>query len=175
MALIQLNEKEWKDFHQENDKTYKYQVSYADCIKKGELSVQYRPTLDMIADYFTKWLQGSLFRKLRDLTLGIVPGDFKKYNKRRYISVWRKKNRAEKERKEKENRVTQCMDRIEVNRTINKSRYWGGYEFLNLFFFFFSQCFQCVSQGGCDYLNIWHKCLLNGSMVRHACGFLFFR
>lgn len=59
----------------------------------------------MIADYFTKWLQGSLFRKLRDLTLGIVPGDFEKYNKRRYLSVWRKKNRAEKERKEKENRV----------------------------------------------------------------------
>ena len=51
-------------------KTYKCQVSYADCIKKGELSVQYRPTLDMIADYCTKWLQGSLFWKLRDLTLG---------------------------------------------------------------------------------------------------------
>jgi hypothetical protein len=34
-----------------------------DRIKKGELSVEYCPTLDMIADYFTKSLQGSLFRK----------------------------------------------------------------------------------------------------------------
>jgi hypothetical protein len=71
----------------------------ADRIKKGELSVKYFPTLDMIAYYFTKSLQGSLFRKLRDLIMGIVPGDFEKY-KRRYleVSIWRNKNKTEKER-----------------------------------------------------------------------------
>ena len=69
-----------------------------DRIKKGELSVKYCPTLDMIADYFTKALQGSLFRKLRDLILGISPADFDEY-KRRYevISIWRKQKKDEKE------------------------------------------------------------------------------
>ena len=46
-----------------------------DRIKKGKLSVKYCPTLDMIADYFIKPLQGSLFRKLRDLLMGIIPAD----------------------------------------------------------------------------------------------------
>jgi hypothetical protein len=54
-----------------------------DRIKKGELSVKYCPTSDMIADYFTKPLQDSLFRKLRDLVLGIMPANFEEY-KRRY-------------------------------------------------------------------------------------------
>jgi hypothetical protein len=74
-----------------------------DRIKKGELSVEYCPTLDMIADYFTKALQGSLFRKLRDLILGIKPADFEQY-KRRYeeISIWRKQKKEDKDRKENE-------------------------------------------------------------------------
>ena len=73
-----------------------------DRIKKGELSVKYCPTLDMIADYFTKPLQGSLFRKLRDLVMGIIPADFEMY-KRRYgeISIWRKQKIDEKNRREK--------------------------------------------------------------------------
>jgi hypothetical protein len=57
----------------------------------------------MIADYFTKPLQGSLFRKLRDLVLGIIPADFERY-KRRYeeVSIWRRqkidaKNKIDKE------------------------------------------------------------------------------
>jgi hypothetical protein len=62
-----------------------------DRIKKGELSVKYCPALDMIADYFTKPLRGSLFRKLRDLVMGIIPADFEMY-KRRYeeVSIWRR-------------------------------------------------------------------------------------
>ena len=74
-----------------------------DRIKKGELSVQYCPTLDMIADYFTKPLQGSLFRKLRDLVMGIIPANFASY-KRRYeeISIWRKQKKAEKAKRDKE-------------------------------------------------------------------------
>jgi hypothetical protein len=74
----------------------------ADCIKKGELSVEYCPTLDMIADYFTKPLQGSLFHKLRDLVLGITPADFERY-KRRYdqVSIWRRQKSEEKDRRDK--------------------------------------------------------------------------
>jgi hypothetical protein len=69
----------------------------ADPIKKGELSVQYCPTLDMIADYFTKPLQGSLFRKLRDLIMGVIPAYYEKY-KRRYmeVSMWQKQKKTEK-------------------------------------------------------------------------------
>jgi hypothetical protein len=60
---------------------------------------KYCPTLDMIADYFTKPLQGSLFRKLRDLFMCVIPADYEKY-KRRYmeVSIWRKQKKAEKER-----------------------------------------------------------------------------
>ena len=36
-----------------------------DRIAAGEMSVAYCPTKEMVADYFTKPLQGALFRKLR--------------------------------------------------------------------------------------------------------------
>jgi hypothetical protein len=71
-----------------------------DRIKKGELSVKYCPTLDMIADYFTKPLQGSLFRKLRDLVMGITPADFEKYKRRHEeVSMWRKQKIEQKRKK----------------------------------------------------------------------------
>ena len=41
-----------------------------DQIKKGNLSVEYCPTTEMIGDYFTKPLQGKLFRKHCDLIMG---------------------------------------------------------------------------------------------------------
>jgi hypothetical protein len=41
-----------------------------DRIAAGELNVEYCPTLDMIRDYFTRPLQGSLFRKFRNTILG---------------------------------------------------------------------------------------------------------
>ena len=42
-----------------------------DRIKKGEVTVQYCPTADMVADFFTKPLQGAAFRKFRDAILNI--------------------------------------------------------------------------------------------------------
>ena len=42
-----------------------------DKIKKKEIVVRHCPTGEMIADYFTKPVQGALFRKFRDLVLGI--------------------------------------------------------------------------------------------------------
>jgi hypothetical protein len=44
-----------------------------DRIKHGEMRIEYCPTGDMVADFFTKPLQGSLFRKLRAIILNI-PG-----------------------------------------------------------------------------------------------------
>lgn len=38
----------------------------SDYIKRGEVEVQYVPTLEMTSDYFTKPLEGSLFDKLHN-------------------------------------------------------------------------------------------------------------
>jgi hypothetical protein len=43
-----------------------------DKIAKGELIVEWCPTLEMIGDYMTKPLQGHLFIKFRDLIMGVV-------------------------------------------------------------------------------------------------------
>jgi len=41
-----------------------------DRISKGEVRVEWCPTKDMVADFMTKPLQGSAFRKFRDLIMG---------------------------------------------------------------------------------------------------------
>ena len=41
-----------------------------DQIAKGNLSIEYCPTTEMIADYMTKPLQGKLFEKFRKLIMG---------------------------------------------------------------------------------------------------------
>jgi hypothetical protein len=42
----------------------------ADRVKSGEIKIEHCPTGIMIADYFTKPLQGALFWKLRDMVMG---------------------------------------------------------------------------------------------------------
>ena len=42
-----------------------------DLVKRGLVTIQYCPTADMIVDYFTKPLQGSIFIKLRDKVIGL--------------------------------------------------------------------------------------------------------
>jgi hypothetical protein len=44
-----------------------------DQVDAKELSIRHCPTLDMTADYFTKPLQGTLFRKMRDQIMNIDP------------------------------------------------------------------------------------------------------
>jgi hypothetical protein len=44
-----------------------------DRIKAGEISPKWCPTGEMIADFLTKPLQGAMFRKFRDLLMGVVP------------------------------------------------------------------------------------------------------
>ena len=41
-----------------------------DCLKIENITLQYCPTGHMIADFFTKPLQGSLFHKFRDIIVG---------------------------------------------------------------------------------------------------------
>ena len=60
-------------------------------IEAKELSIQHCPTLDMIADYFTRPLQGKLFRKFRDLIMGISMNDYEQYKARyKVLSLLRK-------------------------------------------------------------------------------------
>ncbi|VEU33958.1 unnamed protein product [Pseudo-nitzschia multistriata] len=57
-----------------------------DRIKKGEVSVEYCPTDDIIADYFTKPLQGSKFKKFRNTIQGINDIDCVKYKQEYYAA-----------------------------------------------------------------------------------------
>ena len=41
-----------------------------DRVDKGEVKVEYCPTLQMLADFFTKPLQGALYNKFRDVIMG---------------------------------------------------------------------------------------------------------
>ena len=52
-----------------------------DRIDKGEMEVQYCPSHEMLADYFTKPLQGSLFNRLRDVIMGYKHIDTLKIHK----------------------------------------------------------------------------------------------
>jgi hypothetical protein len=45
----------------------------ADRIKAGELTAVWCPTGKMIADFLTKPLQGTMFKKFRDMLMGVVP------------------------------------------------------------------------------------------------------
>ena len=50
-----------------------------DRIDKGELRVEYCPSSIMLADFFTKPLQGQLFKKFRDVIVGYAPISSLKY------------------------------------------------------------------------------------------------
>ena len=50
-----------------------------DKVKKGEITIDYCPTEDMLADYFTKSLQGSLFRRLRNAVMGVTDSEYLQY------------------------------------------------------------------------------------------------
>ncbi|MGL6130278.1 MAG: Ty1/Copia family ribonuclease HI, partial [Fusobacteriaceae bacterium] len=42
-----------------------------DRIQKGEMRVEWCPTQDMVADFMSKPLQGAMFKKFRDIIMGI--------------------------------------------------------------------------------------------------------
>ena len=51
-----------------------------DRIVKKEAPMEFFTNLDMVGDYFTKVLQGSQFRRLRNIILGIHEYDIPAYN-----------------------------------------------------------------------------------------------
>ena len=46
-----------------------------DRVKQGEILIQYCPTNKMLADFFTKPLQGILFKFFKDIIMGYVSID----------------------------------------------------------------------------------------------------
>ena len=44
-----------------------------DRIQKGDVDVRWCPTNLMTGDFFTKPLQGALFKRFRDLIMGVMP------------------------------------------------------------------------------------------------------
>ena len=53
----------------------------SDRIAKGEVNTEWFPTGDMVADFMTKPLQGSLLQKFRDIIMGVKHGIRKGGNK----------------------------------------------------------------------------------------------
>lgn len=50
-----------------------------DRVKSGQIDIEYCPTEEMIADFFTKPLQGRLFREHRNSILGMSTDEYNKY------------------------------------------------------------------------------------------------
>ena len=69
-----------------------------DRISAGELSVEYCPTFDMIGDFATKPLQGSQFRRFRNVILGIHEDDIAQYNAEARAYLKKKKEDERQER-----------------------------------------------------------------------------
>ena len=50
-------------------------ISYffiTDRVANGEVTIEWCPTAEMVGDYMTKPLQGNLFKKFRDIIMGII-------------------------------------------------------------------------------------------------------
>ena len=71
-----------------------------DRIKNKEIKVMYCPTESMVADFFSKPLQGKLFFKFRNVILGIDPQDYDAYQ-RNFDEVIKKYQQMEEEQQSK--------------------------------------------------------------------------
>jgi hypothetical protein len=63
-----------------------------DRIRAKEINVQYCSTNDMLSDYFTKPLQGTRFRKLRNQIMNIDPNDAQRWDHRSVLEPEQKVN-----------------------------------------------------------------------------------
>ena len=45
-------------------------------MKRGDVTIEYCPTEDMIADFLTKPLQGSLFTRFRNAIMGVTDCEY---------------------------------------------------------------------------------------------------
>ena len=67
---------------------------------KQEASVEFCPTFDMIGDYFTRALQGSRFRRFRNIVIGIHEDDIPAYNTSGRALLEERKIKLKKEKEE---------------------------------------------------------------------------
>ena len=52
---------------------YQYPIFWVtDKVKNEDLTIEYCPTEVMVADFFTKPLQGAVFRKFREVIMGVL-------------------------------------------------------------------------------------------------------
>jgi Reverse transcriptase (RNA-dependent DNA polymerase) len=58
-----------------------------DRVADKDLTIEYCPTKEMLADYFTKPLQGALFRKLRDELMNLDPGYVSALDRRSVLGI----------------------------------------------------------------------------------------
>ena len=111
-----------------------------DRVDSGNIKILYCPTEEMLADFFTKCLQGSLFRKFRDIVMGYTSiDDFKNKSldkstnkqgfskvkehvdilentrKVTYENVERKKGKNETSKRKRENSKTMNVSHSEIS------------------------------------------------------------
>ncbi len=66
--------KKWEIFMQEENGTHEYQILFIkDRVENGEVAIEFCPTKEMVADLFTKPLQGQVFWKFRSMIMNINP------------------------------------------------------------------------------------------------------
>jgi hypothetical protein len=88
-----------------------------DRVESKEIHIAHCPTDQMIADYFTKPLQGHLFRRMRDYIMNIDPSDKYHSGHRSVLSV-NNGGAVEMDHgstNENSNAVTDCFDAAEGN------------------------------------------------------------
>ena len=72
-------------FHSVGKRTKHFDVKYffiTDLAERGEVSIEYCPALELVADALTKPLQGSLFQTHRNAIMGIDADQIPVYNKK---------------------------------------------------------------------------------------------
>ena len=68
---MQLKWKEMEEIHVLVIRACRHYIFWVkDRVDKKEVRIEYCPTTLMLADYFTKPLQGNLFRRFRDVIMG---------------------------------------------------------------------------------------------------------
>jgi hypothetical protein len=71
MILLEKNGKASSSKHTKHINIWYFFIT--NHVDKGDLSLVWCPTRDMIGDFMTKPLQGALFSKFRDQIMGVVP------------------------------------------------------------------------------------------------------
>jgi len=69
--LLETNGKQSSTKHTRALNIRYFSIAYQ--VEKGQLTVEYCPTGSMVADFFSKPLQGQLFRKMKRIIMGSDP------------------------------------------------------------------------------------------------------